>query len=159
MRQLTQSMKAALRQAAQDEERLDGLIANYQVRKWYRQNQTGRLPKWMKPIPCLCRVKHYSQGYTSPCGKWACTQYVKLERKNQLRRSEKMTERKKNAAYWRQMKASSGSRARRYAKKYGVSLEDAKWQIQYFDMLEKDEADAIAEEMRVYLPGRSYEEE
>ena len=46
-------MKAALKQAARDEKRLDGLVANYQVRKWYRQNQTGRLPRWMKPIPCL----------------------------------------------------------------------------------------------------------
>ena len=82
-----------------------------------------------------------------------------MERKQQLRRSDKMTERKKNAAYWRQMKAGSGSRARRYAKKYGVSLKDAEWQIQYFDMLEKEEADAIAEQMREYLPRKFHEEE
>ena len=152
-------MKAALKQAARDEKRGDGLVARYHVRKWYRQHQTGRLPSWMRPIPCLCRIKHYSQGYVSPCGRSACTKHVRRERRRQLNESDIMTERKKNAAYWKQMKASSGSRARRYANKYGVSLKDAEWQIQYFDMLEKEEAQAIAEQMREYLPRKSHEEE
>ena len=71
-----------------------------------------------------------------------------------------MTERKKNAKYWKEMNGrSSRNRARAYAKKYGVSMKDAEFQIQYFDMLAQEEHDAIADAMTVYLPSKSLEEE
>lgn len=152
-------MKAALKQMARDEKRLDRMVANYHVRKAYKQRQTGRLPGWMKPIPCLCRVKHYSQGYTSPCGKWVCSDYVRRERDFQLQNSDIMTERKKNEAYWKQMKASAGSRARRYANKYGVSIEQATLELEYYDVLVAEERAVVADAMTRYLPRQSCEEE
>ena len=152
-------MKAALKEMARDEKRLDGMVANYHVRKAYRQRQTGRLPGWMKPIPCLCKIKHYSQGYTSPCGRWVCSDYVRRERNYQLQNSDIMTERKKNAAYWKQMKTAAGSRVRRYANKYGVSIEDAEIQLQYYDMLAAEESAVVADAMTRYLPRKSHEEE
>jgi len=152
-------MKAALRQAARDEKRLDELVANYQVRKWYRQNQTGRLPRWMKPIPCLCRVKHYSQGYTSPCGKWACSEYVRKERYEQLRNSDVMTERKKNAAYWKQMKAKENKEIYAWSRDKLQNFKDAKVEVQMRQFLDREEANAIWEEAALYLPRKSHEEE
>lgn len=71
-----------------------------------------------------------------------------------------MTERKKNAKYWKEIEGRSGrNRARAYARKYGVSMKDAEFQIQYFDMLAQEEAAALADAMTVYLPSKSHEEE
>lgn len=70
-----------------------------------------------------------------------------------------MTERKKNAAYWKQMKTAAGSRVRRYANKYGVSIEDAEIQLQYYDMLAAEEQAVVADAMTRYLPRKSHEEE
>lgn len=70
-----------------------------------------------------------------------------------------MTERKKNAAYWKQMKAAAGSRVRRYANKYGVDIEQAEIELQYYDMLQAEEKAVVADAMTRYLPRKSHEEE
>ena len=70
-----------------------------------------------------------------------------------------MTERKKNAAYWKQMKTGAGSRVRRYANKYGVSMEEAEIQIQYYDMLRAEESAVVTDAMTKYLPRKPREEE
>jgi hypothetical protein len=145
-------MKAALKQMAREDARLNELVDNYQVRKWYRQNQTGPLPRWMKPIKCLCKVPHYSRGYTSPCNRWVCTDYVKRERKYQLRNSDVMTERKKNANYWRMMMKTKDTRVSLYAKKHGIALDKAKFEVELLDAVEKAEADAIWEDAAFYIP-------
>lgn len=152
-------MKAALKEMARDEKRRDRLVANYHVRKAYRQRQTGRLPGWMKPIPCLCKVKHYSQGYTSPCGRWVCSDYVRRERYFQLQNSDIMTERKKNEAYWKQMKAKENKQIYAWSRNKLQNFKDAKLEVQMRQFLDKAEADAIWEEAAVYLPRKSHEEE
>lgn len=70
-----------------------------------------------------------------------------------------MTERKKNAAYWKQMKAAATSRVRRYANKYGVSMEEAEIQLQYYDMLLAEESAVVSDAMTRYLPRKPHEEE
>ena len=123
------------------------------VKQAYKRKQSGKMSAWMKPIPCLCKVKHYSWcAYTSPCGKWVCDDYVRRERRFQLYNSDIMKERKKNVSYWRQMKAASGSRVRRYADKYGISIEKAELQLQYLDMLDAEDARRLRRESAVYIP-------
>lgn len=152
-------MKAALKYHAREERALESAAAKYHVRKWYRQNQTGRNPAWMKPIPCLCRVKHYSQGYTSPCGRWVCSDYVRRERIFQLENSDIMTERKKNATYWKQMRARADKKYRKYAKDNRVDIETARFEMSVLRELDKAERDAIWEEAALYIPSFLSEEE
>jgi hypothetical protein len=95
----------------------------------------------------------------SPCGKWACSEYVRKERYEQLRNSDVMTERKKNAAYWKQMKAKENKEIYAWSRDKLQNFKDAKVEVQMRQFLDREEANAIWEEAALYLPRKSHEEE
>lgn len=57
-----------------------------------------------------------------------------------------MAERKKNAAYWKQMKAARSKRVLAYAKKHGITYEQALVELEYYEMLESEDLDFLKQE-------------
>ena len=68
-----------------------------------------------------------------------------------------MTNRKKNAAYWKQMRAGKRSRIERYAHKHGISYNKADLELQLIDVMEAEIRRQMAIDSEYYVP-RSEEE-
>ena len=68
-----------------------------------------------------------------------------------------MTTRKKNAAYWKQMRAGKRSRIERYAHKHGISYNKADIELQLIDVMEAEIRRQMAIDSEYYVP-RSEEE-
>lgn len=74
------------------------------------------------------------------------------ERYKEIEESQVLKERKKNAAYWKQMKAASQAKYVRYAKDKLMSYPRAEFEVGVFEALDKAEADAIWDEAALYIP-------
>ena len=57
-----------------------------------------------------------------------------------------MTERKKNAAYWKQMRNASDTRTKEFADKYGVTLKQARLELQLIDVLAQEDQQFLIDE-------------
>ena len=115
------------------------------VRRHYARQ--GRKPDWMQIVPkCLCRTPFYVHGRFVPCAKERCQRHVDNERRVYLGESAIMAERKKNAAYWKQMKAARSKRVLAYAKKHGITYEQALRELEYYEMLESEDLDFLKQE-------------
>lgn len=57
-----------------------------------------------------------------------------------------MAERKKHAAYWKQMRARHTAPIRAYAEKYGVSYEQAKIELEYKAVLDQLDQEFLIQE-------------
>ena len=107
----------------------------------------GTKPDWQVAVPkCKCRLPYYVHGRFVQCGKDKCQRYVDEFRRIQLSESKIMAERKKNAAFWKQMRARHTAPIRAYAKKYGVSYEQAKLELEYKAMLEEIDREYLVQE-------------
>lgn len=69
-----------------------------------------------------------------------------------------MTARKKNAAYWKQMRAGKRSRIERYAHKHGISYTKADLELQLLDIMEAEARLDLAIESAYYQPSHGEEE-
>lgn len=65
-----------------------------------------------------------------------------------------MGERKKNAAFWKQMRARHTAPIRAYARKYGVTYEQAELELAYKAMLDQDDQDFLIMEGLRFDPKR-----
>ena len=70
-----------------------------------------------------------------------------------------MKERKANISFWQNLGAKKRSRAKTYSWKYGVSYKRALFEIDVWDAIAREEADAIWREAELYIPKSSDEEE
>jgi hypothetical protein len=147
---MRQDQKRYLREQSRIEEALENKMARYLVNKLY-DNQ-GRTKPWRKPIKCLCKGKNvsYVHGYTVPCGKYRCQEYVNKLRREMIMTSKEVTERKQNTAFWKQMRAAKRGRVYEYAKKHGISHELASLELQWWDVLEYELKQAIMIESEYY---------
>lgn len=63
-----------------------------------------------------------------------------------------MTARKKNAAYWKQMRAGKRSRIERYAHKHGISYKKADLELQLLDVMEAEIRRQMSIDSEYYVP-------
>ena len=129
----------------------------YYVNKYYKQQ--GKVRPWYKPLRCLCKHKDalYVHGKYVPCGRIKCQKFVDNLRRDKFRSLEIVTTRKKNAAYWKQMRAGKRSRIERYAHKHGISYNKADLELQLIDVMEAEIRRQMAIDSEYYVP-RSEEE-
>ena len=134
------------------EKRLEGLVTRYYVNKYYKHQ--GKVRPWTKPLRCLCKHKDalYVHGKYVPCGRRKCQEFVDGVRRDMFRRSDIVTNRKKNAAYWKQMRAGKRSRVERYAHKHGISYNKADLELQLIDIMEEEIKRQMAIESEYYVP-------
>lgn len=113
-------------------------MARYYVNKFY--NNQGKSKPWQKPLRCLCKHKDalYVHGKYVPCGRRKCQEFVDGVRRDKYQESVIVTERKKNTAFWKQMKAAKHSRIDRYARKHGISQEQASLELELIDAMEAE---------------------
>ncbi len=83
--------------------------------------------------------------------------YHKLKIRNQYVRDnieacDLMKERKKNVKLWQRLKAARQKKVSDYAKKHGISHMKATWELEWFDMLDQEEYDAMRIESEPYIP-------
>ena len=117
---------------------LENKMARYLVNKLY--DSQGRTKPWRKPIKCLCKGNYvsYVHGYTVPCGKYRCQEYVNKLRREMIMTSKEMTERKQNTAFWKQMRAARKGDVYAYAKKHNISHEAASVEMQWWQYLDEE---------------------
>jgi hypothetical protein len=73
--------------------------------------------------------------------------------------SKEMKARKANISYWENLDKGKHKRAKHYAWKYGVSHQQALFEIEVLDTIAKEEADAIWREAEPYIPKSNDDEE
>jgi hypothetical protein len=73
--------------------------------------------------------------------------------------SKEMKNRKANISFWENLGAKKRSRAKTYSWKYGVSYKQALFEIDVWDAIAKEEADAIWREAELFVPTKVSEEE
>jgi hypothetical protein len=73
--------------------------------------------------------------------------------------SKEMKERRANISYWENLDKAKHKRAKHYAWKYGVSHQQALFEIEVLDTIAKEEADAVWREAEPYIPKSNSEEE
>ena len=81
------------------------------------------------------------------------------DRAREVDASKEMKERKANMNYWENLDKALHKRVKHYAWKYGVSHQQAKWQLEWLDTIAREEADAIWREADIYVPKSDSEEE
>ena len=81
------------------------------------------------------------------------------DRAREVDASKEMKERKSNIAYWENLDKALHKRAKHYAWKYGVTHQQAIFEIEVLDTIAKEEADAIWREAELFVPTRNSEEE
>ena len=132
------------------QKRLENLEDRYYVKKYY--NTHGKAKPWERPLRCLCKHKDalWVHGKYVPCGRYKCQKYVDNIRRDMFREAEIVKQRKKNAAYWKQMRAGKRSRIERYANKHGISLRKADLELQLLDVMEDEFRRQMAIEAEYY---------
>ena len=140
------------------ENRLEELETRYYVKKYYSTH--GKSKPWERPLRCLCKHKDalWVHGKYVPCGKYKCQKFVDNLRRDTFRNVEIVTQRKKHAAYWKQMKAGKRSRIQRYADKHGISLRKADLELQLIDVMEDELRRQMAIESEYYRQPSGEEE-
>jgi hypothetical protein len=81
------------------------------------------------------------------------------DRAREVDASKTMKERKANISFWENLGAKKRSRAKAYSWKYGVSYKRALFEIDVWDSIAREEADAIWREAELYVPKFSDDEE
>jgi hypothetical protein len=147
---MRQDQRRDLEKKALDDQALENKFARYLVNKLY-DNQERRKP-WKKPIKCLCKGKNvsYVHGYTVPCGKYRCQEHVNKLRREIIMTSKEMTERKKNTAFWKQMRAAKRGEVYEYARKHGISHEAASIELQWWRAMDEEVSQALRIESEYY---------
>jgi hypothetical protein len=69
-----------------------------------------------------------------------------------------MAERKKNVKLWQRLKALHREKTHSYARKHGLSYDQASLEMEYFDMLDKEIAALIRAESVPYISSKIEEE-
>ena len=81
------------------------------------------------------------------------------DRAREVDKSKEMKARKANISYWENLDRAKHKRAKHYAWKYGVTHQQALFEIEVLDAIAKEEADAIWREAEPYIPKSSDDEE
>ena len=69
-----------------------------------------------------------------------------------------MAERKKNVKLWQRLKAAHRKKTSDYARKHGLSVDQAALEMEYFDMLDKELIEIMRQESAPFLPPGGEEE-
>jgi hypothetical protein len=69
-----------------------------------------------------------------------------------------MAERKKNVKLWQRLKAAHAKKTSDYARKHGLSIDQASIEMEYFDMLDRELMAIIRQESEPYVVSSSEEE-
>lgn len=137
---------------------MENLETRYYVNKYY--NNQGKSRPWKRPVRCLCKHKDalWVHGKYVPCGRYKCQKFVDNLRRDKFRSTEIVTEREKNTAFWKQMKAAKASRVKRYARKHGISYKQADLELQLLDAMEEEYRRFMRVESEYYYRQSSEEE-
>jgi hypothetical protein len=81
------------------------------------------------------------------------------DRAREVDASKEMKARKANISYWENLDRGKHKRAKHYAWKYGVTHQQALFEIDVLDTIAKEEADAIWREAEPYISKFSDDEE
>ena len=95
-------------------------------------------------------------GHFVPCGRHKCQQYVNKLRRDILEGLELMTQRKSNSSYWKKLESQENAKTRAFAKKYGISVDQARLEMQLQSMLAEEDMRYLIEEGLRYDPEAVY---